>query len=57
MDNMISSRDTENIPVIRDKQHDQAGDDEHKQDTAHDTSEHSEVYLGLNMKIFNNNVY
>ena len=57
MDNMITSRDTENIPVIRDKQHDEAGDDEHKQDTAHDTSEHSEVYLGLNMKIFSNNVY
>ena len=51
---MISSRDTENIPVIRDKQHDQAGDDEHKQDTAHDTSEHSEVYLGLNIKNFSN---
>ena len=48
----IRSRDIENTPAIRDKQHDQAGNDEHEQDTAHDTSEHSEVYLGLNIKNF-----
>lgn len=53
MDNIISSKDTENIPSIWDKQHDQAGDDEHKQDTAHDTSEHCEVYLCLSIKNFN----
>ena len=53
MDNKVSSKDTENIPSIWDKQHDQAGDDEHKQDTAHDTSEHCEVYLCLSIKNFN----
>ena len=53
MDNKVSSKEGENIPSIRDKQHDQAGDDEHKQDAAHDTSEHCEVYLCLSINNFN----
>ena len=33
--------------VVRDEDHDEAADEEHKEDAEHDTPARSEVYLGL----------
>ena len=33
--------------VVRDEDHDEAADQEHKEDAEHDTPARSEVYLGL----------